>query len=180
MLAGMFSVDDLINDSQACLTESSPTGAIRELLDRLCSRPEELAAALPPDRSEVDVLHSSPDLTILKVVWGPGMVFRPHNHLMWAAIGIYTGGEDNTFYRRDAGGLTESGGRSLRPKDVCLLGDSTIHAVANPTRQHAGAIHIYGGDLIGTPRSEWTTDTFEERPYDVDLMHATFAAANAG
>ena len=95
-------------------------------------------------------------------------------------IGIYTGGEDNTFYRRrQGGGLEQSGGRSLRPGDVCLLGDDTIHAVANPTGDYAGAIHVYGGDLSAPARSEWDPVTFEERPYDVDAMHATFEAANA-
>ena len=74
---------------------------------------------------------------------------------MWAAIGIYTGGEDNAFYRRADGGLVASGGKELRVGDTCVLGDDTIHAVTNPTAEHAGAIHVYGGDLLGTPRSEW-------------------------
>jgi predicted metal-dependent enzyme (double-stranded beta helix superfamily) len=175
----MLSVDDLIGDLQACLHEMSPVVAVRDVLARVCARPDELAEALPPNRSEIEVLYGAPDLTVLKVVWGPGMAFQPHNHLMWAAIGIYTGGEDNTFYRRTDQGLAESGGRELRPGDVCLLGDDTIHAVVNPTSQHAGAIHVYGGDLIGTPRSEWTPVTFEESPYDVTAMHAAFAAANS-
>ena len=41
----------------------------------------------------------------------------PHNHQMWAAIGIYGGQEDNTFYRRDPDdrrSLIESGGKQLR------------------------------------------------------------------
>jgi predicted metal-dependent enzyme (double-stranded beta helix superfamily) len=29
----------------------------------------------------------------------PGMTLGPHDHCMWAAIGVYTGGEDNTFFR---------------------------------------------------------------------------------
>ena len=39
-------------------------------------------------------------LTILNVIWGPRMTIMPHNHNMWAVIGVYTGREDNIFWRR--------------------------------------------------------------------------------
>ena len=57
-------------------------------------------------------LYHAPDLTILNVVWGPHMTIMPHNHLMWAVIGIYTGREDNIFWRRMPARRT---GRSRRP-----------------------------------------------------------------
>ena len=44
------------------------------------------------------------------VVWAPGMRIRPHDHLMWAAIGLYAGQEDNTFYRRADGHMVPAGG----------------------------------------------------------------------
>jgi predicted metal-dependent enzyme (double-stranded beta helix superfamily) len=103
------------------------------------------------------------------------MSFRPHDHRMWAAIGIYAGGEDNTFYRRRGRTLVPSGGKQLRLGDTAVLGDDTVHGVANPTHRHAGAIHVYGGDLLATPRSEWDEETFEERPYDVDAALRYFA-----
>ncbi len=28
------------------------------------------------------------------------MTIMPHEHRMWAVIGVYTGGEDNMFWRR--------------------------------------------------------------------------------
>ena len=115
---------------------------------------------------------------MLKVVWTPGMTFRPHNHAMWAAIGIYTGGEDNEFFRREGGGLTPSGGRSLHVGDTVLLGGDVIHAVTNPTKEHAGAIHIYGGDLFGAVRSEWDPETFEEQQYDVPAAIQYFEDQN--
>jgi predicted metal-dependent enzyme (double-stranded beta helix superfamily) len=31
------------------------------------------------------------------VVWAPKMTIMPHNHCMWAVIGVYTGREDNIF-----------------------------------------------------------------------------------
>ncbi len=54
-----------------------------------------------------------------------------------------------------------------------------IHAVENPTRQFAGAIHVYGGDFFAEPRSEWRTVPYEEEPFDADRLLAHFEAANA-
>ena len=31
------------------------------------------------------------------------MTIMPHNHLMWAVIGVYSGREDNIFWRRVPG-----------------------------------------------------------------------------
>jgi predicted metal-dependent enzyme (double-stranded beta helix superfamily) len=106
------------------------------------------------------------------------MSLQPHDHRMWAAIGIYAGREDNSFYRRQPGGLTGSGGKQLETGDVVALGDDTIHAVSNPNRSHTGAIHIYGGDFVATRRSQWDPETLEEQPYDLEGILAQFAAAN--
>jgi predicted metal-dependent enzyme (double-stranded beta helix superfamily) len=176
----VFDLDSFLTDCIAARRETEPLRAIKELLDRAVSKSDEVAAALPPERAGLTRLHVSPELTILKLVWGPGMRLWPHDHRMWAAIGIYSGGEENEFFRRDGTSLVESGGRSLRPGDVCLLGDDVIHAVTNPTRQFAGAIHVYGGDFFAQPRSEWPAVPYEEEPFDVDRLLAHFEAANAG
>jgi len=163
----MFDVDGFLDDCIRANQEDKPQLAIKELLERTMADPGAVAEALPPERAEITPLHRSPELTVLKVVWTPGMTFRPHNHAMWASIGIYTGGEDNEFFRRDGSGLVPSGGRSLQVGDTVLLGGDVIHAVTNPTVEHAGAIHIYGGDLFEAVRSEWDPDTYAEQRYDV-------------
>ena len=138
-----------------------------------------VAAALPPQRAEIVPLHVSPELTVLKVIWAPRMSFPPHNHLMWAAIGLYGGQEDNRFFRRSGGGLALSGTRELRTGDVALLGENTIHAVTNPRQSFTGAIHVYGGDLPArTGRSEWDDETFQESDYDFACTVRYFEDAN--
>jgi predicted metal-dependent enzyme (double-stranded beta helix superfamily) len=175
----VFDVDDLITSCLDAAADSEPRLAIRDVLERAVADAGALAEALPPTRAEVVPLHVSPDLTVLKIVWAPGMALGPHDHRMWAAIGIYSGGEDNRFYRRRADELDVSGARTLQPGDVCLLGDDVVHSVYNPTAEHAGAIHVYGGDFFSVPRSEWTGDPLREGPYDVDRVLALFDAANA-
>lgn len=175
----MFNLDSFIADCRAAVRETSAEVAIKELVKRAICEPADVEAALgTPRRGEVITLHHSPELTILNVIWTPGMSIYPHDHRMWAIIGLYGGREDNTFYRRSAQGLIISGSKQLETTDVTVLGKTVIHGVANPLRQFTGAVHIYGGDFFGTPRSEWDPETLEERPYDVERAKRVFAEAN--
>lgn len=175
----MFNLDHFMADCQAALTGTGPETAVRELVQRAVAQSPDVEKALgTPRQGGVCPLHHSPELTILNVVWTPGMAIYPHDHRMWAVIGLYGGREDNTFYRRRANTLVVAGGKQLGPSETALLGEGVIHAVANPLRMFTAAIHIYGGDFFGTPRSEWTPDTLEERRFDVDRARAVFEAAN--
>jgi len=171
----VFDVDDFLDQ---CVRAESQR-EIKTIVERAVAADAGIADALPPERAEIQRLHVSPQLTVLKVVWAPGMTLYPHDHRMWATIGIYSGGEDNAFFRRADNTLVSSGGKQLWPGDVCMLGDDTIHSVHNPTTQFAGAIHVYGGDFFTTPRSEWNPDTLEEQPYDVKHALQQFEDANA-
>jgi len=174
----MFDTESFVGQCIEAIGESEPRTAIKDVFERAMADPAAVARALPPARAGISRLHCSPELTILNVIWAPHMSFGPHDHRMWAAIGIYSGGEDNTFYRRSDDTITESGGKSLRPRDVALLGDNTIHAVANPSGEFTGSIHIYGGDFFAMARSEWRGDPFREQPYDADYVLNYFEEAN--
>jgi predicted metal-dependent enzyme (double-stranded beta helix superfamily) len=176
----MFDIDEFVSDCTTALRETEPRLAIKEVVERAVRQAGQVARALPVTRAEIVPLYTSNELSVLKVVWAPGMAFRPHNHLMWAAIGLYGGQEDNTFYRRAGAGIVASGARELRTGDTAVLGDDTIHAVANPRQAFTGAIHVYGGDITRRPgRSEWDEVTAEEVGYDFDRVRRYFEAANA-
>jgi predicted metal-dependent enzyme (double-stranded beta helix superfamily) len=176
----MFEKERFIEDCRAALKDTNAHAAIRELVARAVNEPAQVLRALgEPTRAGVDTIYRADDLTILNLCWGPRMVFKPHDHRMWAAIGIYGGQEDNTFFRRTPEGVVRSGGKQLAERDVALLGDDTIHAVANPRSGLTGAIHIYGGDFVNQPRSQWGPGPVEERPYDIEDARRQFAEANA-
>ena len=175
----MLNVDRFIADCRAALNESSPVPAINEILERTVAEGSAVEAALGTSREgRIGTIYHGSDLTILNVVWTPGMAIYPHDHRMWALIGLYGGREDNTFYRRSGRSLETAGGRQLKTGDTTLLGPSIIHAVTNSLCVFTGAIHIYGGDFFGTPSSERDPETLEERPYDVERARKTFADAN--
>src|SRR6185503_3940819 len=176
----MLNLDNFITDCRAALTQPTPELAIKEILARALANPSEIEAALgTPSQANITPLHHDRDLTILNIVWAPGMAAYPHDHRMWALIGLYGGREDNTFYRRSPAGLQVAGGRQLEIGDTALFGESLIHSVVNPLRVFTGAIHIYGGDFFGMPRSDWDPETLQERPYDVARARKLIADANA-
>ena len=125
-----------------------------------------------PKRATVQKLYHSSDLTILNVIWAPRMTIMPHNHQMWAVIGIYTGREDNIFWRRlpgDEGGKLEAAGaKALCEKDAEPLGGNIIHSVTNPIGRLTGAIHVYGGATSLLSAANGTLRPSKEGRYDVE------------
>jgi predicted metal-dependent enzyme (double-stranded beta helix superfamily) len=138
----MFDLDQFIADCRAALAADKSHRSVREIVARAVSDPAAVLKGLgEPKRSEIQRLHHSDDLTILNVIWAPRMTIMPHNHQMWAVIGIYTGREDNIFWRRvpgdHRGKLGAVGARALCAKDADPLGDNIIHSVTNPIRRHS-------------------------------------------
>jgi predicted metal-dependent enzyme (double-stranded beta helix superfamily) len=173
-------VEEIVARCQAALSEDTPPLAVRDVLAALVSEGGSLEQALGPvSRGGISTLHNAADLTVLHVAWTPGMTLYPHEHRMWAVIGMYGGQEDNAFFRRVPGGLERAGGRELPAGDVLVLGEDAIHSVANSRKDFAVALHVYGGDFFSVERSEWDVETYEERPRDFERTQRLFDEANA-
>lgn len=175
----MFDTDTFIEECKNAITDSDARGAVRELLARTLDRADDVAAALGTEVGGLHVLHASDDLTVLNVTWAPHMTIYPHDHRMWATIGIYGGTEDNTLYRRGEERIAPAGDKRLDVGSVFSLGADAIHSVHNPRDRFTGAIHIYGGDFVNQPRSQWDPDTLLEEPYDMEQVRRLFEQANA-
>ena len=181
----MFDLDRFIEDCRAAVCEAPTHQAARDIVARAVADPAAVMVALgEPRRAGIDLIYRGDDLTILNVVWGPRMTIWPHNHLTWAVIGVYTGAEDNVYWRRISGDgrraqIEAAGARSLRAGDVEPLGRDIVHSVLNPIPRLTGAIHVYGGDFPAIARSEWDAETLTERPYDSDKNYRLFAEADA-
>ena len=173
-------IDDIVDRCRTAIGEHTPSLAVRDVVTELVSEPAALAAAIGPiTEGGIRRLYRSSELTVLHIAWTPGMRLNPHNHAMFAVVGLYGGQEDNAYFRRSRHGLQSTGGRSLVAREVLVLGEDAIHAVANPKPEYAVALHVYGGDFFDAQRSEWDEETFEERPRDLEGTMRRFAAANA-
>ena len=172
-------VDRFVEDCVAANAEADAQGAVLEVLARAVSDPAAARIALgEPDRAGMNVLHRSESLTIFNAVWTPQMNLMPHDHLMWANIGIYAGREDNIFWRRTDDGIEAKGVAALFEKDAAPLRVDAIHSVTNPLLRYTGGIHIYGGDFFDTPRSLWDPESLEEKPSDGDVVRQIFEQEN--
>jgi len=100
---------------------------------------------------------------------------------MWAVVGLYTGREDNIFWRRikgDPHGRVEASmARSFAAGEAKPLGVNVIHSVTNPLSRLTGALHVYGGDFFAARRSEWDPETLREDRFDPDRAVRRFEEA---
>ena len=179
----MFEVEQFVSDCRSALTADSSYRLVREVVARAVSEPSAVMKALgEPQRAGVVKLYQSDQLTVLNMVWGRQMTFPPHNHRMWAVIGIYSGREDNIFWRRikgaPAGKIEAAGARALCEGEAEPLGQDIIHSVINPIPRLTGAIHVYGGDFFRADRSEWDPGTLREEPCNVQRLLGLFEESN--
>lgn len=175
----MFDVERFVADCQQAVADDDSHKAVREVVDRAVSEPGRVMAALgEPSEAGLTTLHRADDLTVLSIAWAPEMTLMPHNHNMWALIGIYSGREDNIFWRRRGDRVEAAGAKALAEGDVAALGRDLIHSVTNPIPRMTCAIHVYGGDFFAPGRSEWDPETLTERPFDMDANRRRFQAAN--
>jgi hypothetical protein len=119
----MFETEVFVADCLDAVAGTDGQKAVREVLARAVSDPASVLNGLgEPTAGGVQKLHVSDELTIINVVWPAWMTIMPHNHEMWAAIGIYTGREDNTFWRRvpdaDGGKIEAAGARAMCVTDT--------------------------------------------------------------
>src|SRR5690349_9182454 len=178
----MLDLDHFVADCRTALAEDrGGHRAVHEVVSRAVSEPGAILATLgEPQRAGLNKLYHAPDLTILNLVWGPKMTLMPHDHRMWAVIGIYTGREDNIFWRRlEAGKIEAAGAKALGAQDCTVLGRDIIHSVTNPIPRLTGAIHVYGGDFFAAERSEWDPETLREDRFDVAKSMRLFEESNA-
>jgi predicted metal-dependent enzyme (double-stranded beta helix superfamily) len=181
----MFDLDRFIADCRAAVSADPTHKAVREIVARAVAEPSAVLKGIgEPRKAGVEKLYQADDLTILNVIWAPMMTIMPHEHRMWAVIGVYTGREDNMFWRRIDGApgptrVEAVGARALSIGDAEPLGRDIIHSVTNPIPRLTGAIHVYGGDFFAVSRSEWDAETLTERPFDMEKNIRLFAEANA-
>lgn len=177
-----FSIDQFVADCVGAMGDGHDGLAVRDVVERAVSDPAMMESALgdPADQPLFSTWHRSSELTVLNIIWPPEVDLWPHDHLIWAVIGLYGGREHNSFFRElPDGGLERRRTATLEPRDTVVLGDDTIHAVSNPTRQWTGAIHVYGGDFFRDDRRSWAHDGTGVRPFDPDEVRELLSGAAA-
>jgi predicted metal-dependent enzyme (double-stranded beta helix superfamily) len=180
----MFDLDKFVDDCHLATAADPSCNHICDMVSRAVADPSEVLKVLgEPRRGQLLTLYRAPELTVLNVIWAPLMSIMPHDHRMWAVIGIYGGREDNVFWQRVPGhpdGKVEIAGlKTLETGETAVLDRDIIHSVTNPTQKLTAAIHVYGGDFFAAGRSEWDPASHVERPFDADRAVRLFDEANS-
>ncbi len=171
-------LDRLVADCVSANRESEPQAAVLEVLARAVRDAGAVRAALgEPREAAIRVLHRSKTLTIFSATWAPNMTLMPHDHRMWAAIGIYAGREDNILWKR-APRIEAFGAKALFAGDAVALPADAVHSVTNPLPRFTGGLHVYGGDFFDTARSQWNPETLGEEPSDGETIRGIFRREN--
>ena len=175
----LLEMQKFVEDCISANKDADPQEAVKEVLQRAVSNHKELLKSIgEPTKVGMKVFLRSKELTIFSASWAPQMNLMPHNHHMWANIGIYTGREDNILWERGEDGLKANKAECLFKGDVAKLGSSAIHSVTNPLKRFTGGLHIYGGDFFKTEFSKWDPETLEEEPFNGELIRKMFEKEN--
>ena len=181
----MFDLQRFVEECQSALDDPKPALIIEALVREAISDPNAVRDAFAKAESAerqgpITFACRDTSLSVADVTTPPGLRSPAHNHKMWAVIGVYDGQEHNRFYRYEDGELHEKGERLLKEGDVAVLGPEVVHAIANPLPAVSGAIHVYGGDLVGRPdRSMWNPRTEERENYDITRLIAYVSEMSA-
>jgi 3-mercaptopropionate dioxygenase len=113
-------------------------------------------------------IYRGPGLFVSSVVWGPGDHVGPHDHKTWGMIGVAGNAIQETRYRRvddrdreDYARLEKDRTTLVKPGDVSLLVPDVdeIHAMDNFSDRATFEIHVYGQDLVGLERCQFSLET---------------------
>ena len=172
-------LERFIEDCVRANDADDPQPAVLEVLHRYVRQPAALLAALgEPTQAGIAVLHRSDSLTIFNATWTPRMNLMPHDHGMWANIGIYTGREDNILWRGGPHRLEAFAAQALFAGDAAALPRDVIHSVTNPLPRFTGGLHVYGGDFFATARRQWNPETLQEEASDGATIQRIFEREN--
>jgi predicted metal-dependent enzyme (double-stranded beta helix superfamily) len=125
--------------------------------------PAAVRAAMPAFDADEEILFEDESLSVYYCRFDPDQQVPPHDHGTTAIIGVYEGGEVNSFYRAGEGRLVETSSVVLEPGDVLRIGPDAIHTVMTSGAESCHGLHVYLAPLTTMDRSlyDWETGTAE-------------------
>lgn len=151
------------------LDEQALTAAVQRELTSLLAAGFELPEAQrapDPERYVMYPLHVAADgsFSIASAVWDVGQGTPVHGHETWGVVGIHSGVEVETRYRKPTEPdvplvslPTESWGAG--EVTICCTLDDDVHQVSCGGNQPVVGIHVYGADIGTLPRRSYDPAT---------------------
>ena len=162
-------ITELIDACREAAGRDTPTRDVSELVAAFVHQPNLSRLLGDGDRSTYEALYRGEDILVLHGVVPPTPApVAPHDHRMWAVIGVYQGLERNElFVRAESGGLESVDSFTVGTGDVRILDPATIHSVqalaivtlvrSTSTAAISSGRHAARGETMSSTR--WTNGT---------------------
>ena len=113
-------------------------------------------------------------LSLFSLVVPPGAMTPVHDHLAWGLVGVYTGNQDEEFYRPGRGRLELVRRRPLDPGDFsrCCRRATTSTAFVPPRRRHRSRSMSGANDTGCVWRHTYDEQTGEVNPFRSGYVNA--------
>ena len=179
----LYTMDDFVEEAKIIMSSNEEraivVGQLEPLLHWLLQEDdllkEEYKSDLGDGRYSYTFFQAEDDgLSITAPVFQPGRPTPVHDHLTWGVIGVYSGRQKTTRYRRLDDGTREGHAElELMSDEVLgrgatypLLPPDDIHRIEAVGHEPAASIHVLGADLRHQSRhiyhpDEGTVEDFE-------------------
>ena len=113
-------------------------------------------------------------LSLFSLVVPPGAMTPVHDHLAWGLVGVYSGNQDEEFYRPGGGRLELGRRRPLDPGDFYTLlpPRDDIHRVRTTSPETSVSIHLLANDTGCVWRHTYDEQTGEVNPFRSGYVNA--------
>jgi len=185
MAIGTYTLDQFCADMQELVNGGADDAKIFDRgsvwLERLVTTPDSIPEQfrVPSGKGRRPnhgsyAIYRGPGLFVSSVVWGPGDHIGPHDHKTWGMIGVEGNAIQETRYRRvddrdraDYARLEKDRTTLVKPGDVSLLVPEVdeIHAMDNFSDRSTFEIHVYGQDLVGLERCQYSLESGQVRSF---------------
>ncbi|MFF5989414.1 cysteine dioxygenase family protein [Prauserella flavalba] len=151
--------------------ESRTTEQVADRLRELLASGLQLSEAVVRPREDRYVMrplyvHPDAGFSIACAVWNVGQRTPVHGHETWGVVGIHSGIEHETRYRKP--GRPREPLEALPAADwgpgevtVCCTTDDDVHLVECGSDVPCVGIHVYGADIGTLPRRSYDPETGE-------------------
>lgn len=158
-----FDLQSFIARLRDAASSSDAATRIEALMSEAFRDPEAVRASMPAFDTDEEILFENDSLSVYYCRFDPDQQVPPHDHRTTAVIGVYEGGEVNSFYRTEGGRLVEESTVTLEPGDVLRIGPEAIHTVMTSGSEACYGLHVYLAPLTTTDRSlyDWETGAAE-------------------
>lgn len=159
-----FTLDSFLQQLKEAAKTANPEQQVYQVMQQVFTVHIESAADIFRQLDDDVILYEDSVIAVLHYRMPTGVVVPPHDHQLYAIIGVYEGVEENHFYQAMNNQLICQAVKPIGKGEVILMRPESIHSVQTANNQHSAAIHVYLGELTKVKRSRFDWNTGEATP----------------